>query len=104
MKFRDHSHGFHQGLKDPGPEVPTFAWFQLDSQPPASIDTGDNGAGNGGAGYFSGYLIDSPYAAFEPFNMAEFGFPRHGARPSNEHRLPQPGRDPDRGHRRWWRR
>jgi hypothetical protein len=71
MKFRDHSHGFHQGLKDPGPEVPALTWFQPDSQPPASIDTGDNGAGNGGAGYFSGYLIDSPYAAFEPVNVAE---------------------------------
>jgi hypothetical protein len=28
-------------------------------------------AGNGGNGYFIGSLIDSPYAAFEPFNMAQ---------------------------------
>ena len=42
-----------------------------------STDTGDNGAGNGGNGYFSGYLIDSPYAAFEPHNVAQAG--AHGS-------------------------
>ncbi|MGZ5875450.1 MAG: hypothetical protein ACXWKP_25465 [Bradyrhizobium sp.] len=38
-----------------------------------SVDTGDNSAGNGGNGYFAGSLIDSTYAAFEPFNMAQAG-------------------------------
>jgi hypothetical protein len=38
-----------------------------------SVDTGDNSAGNGGNGYFAGSLIDSSYATFEPFNMAQAG-------------------------------
>src|SRR5512146_693654 len=51
----------------------------VSSRPPANslplfaIDTGHNGAGDGGNGVFAGSLIDSPYAAFEPFNMAQSG-------------------------------
>src|SRR5262249_17864428 len=44
---------------------------------PYSIDTGDNSAGNGGNGYFSGDLIDSPYASFEPVNVTQSG--AHGS-------------------------
>src|SRR5262245_34335030 len=51
-------------------EVPTSSWLP----PLFSIDTGDNGAGNGGNGYFSGSMIDSSYAAFKAFNIAQAGF------------------------------
>jgi hypothetical protein len=47
--------------------------FSTDSLPLLSADTGDNGAGNGGTGYFSGYLIDSAYAEFAPHNLAQAG-------------------------------
>jgi hypothetical protein len=70
MRLRDESDGFHHGLKDLGGQGPSLSW-QTDSLPAFSIDTGDNAAGNGGTGYFSGYLIDSSFAQFDPFNMAE---------------------------------
>lgn len=56
-----------------GREAPGSSWPPADSLPLFSIDTGHNGAGDGGNGFFVGSLIDSPYAAFEPFNMAQSG-------------------------------
>jgi len=73
MGLRHLSDGFH--LKDLGREG-SSTWLSASSLP-FSIDTGDNGAGNGGNGYFSGYLIDSPSATFEPLNVAQAG--SHGS-------------------------
>jgi hypothetical protein len=42
-----------------------------------AIATGDNSAGNGGNGHFSGALVHAPLAVFDPINMAVAGF--HGA-------------------------
>jgi hypothetical protein len=72
MGLRYLSDGFHLGQKDLGREA---TWLSTSSAP--LFDTGDNGAGNGGNGYFSGDLIDSPYAAFEPLNVAQAG--AHGS-------------------------
>ena len=72
MGFRHLSDGFHLSQKDLGRDA-SSNWLSTSSLPLFSIDTGDNGAGNGGNGYFSGYLIDSPYAAFEPHNVAQAG-------------------------------
>jgi hypothetical protein len=41
------------------------------------IATGDNSAGNGGDGYFSGAIVHAPVAIFDPVNIAVAGF--HGA-------------------------
>jgi hypothetical protein len=62
----------HMNRSDPfGRGGPLLSWPPTDSLP--LFDTGDNGAGNGGNGYFAGSLIDSSYAAFEPLNMAQAG-------------------------------
>src|SRR5882757_827370 len=74
MDLRYVSDGFHLDRKDMfGREAPVPSWLSADSLPLFPIDTGDNGAGNGGNGYFAGDLIDSSYAAFEPLNMAQAG-------------------------------
>jgi hypothetical protein len=70
MSLRDLSDGFQLSQKDFGRES-SSTWLSASSLPLFSIDTGDNSAGNGGNGYFSGYLIDSPYAEFAPHNMAQ---------------------------------
>ena len=44
-----------------------------DSWPGFAADTGDNSAGNGGNGHFSGSMIDTSYASFEPLNVAHAG-------------------------------
>jgi hypothetical protein len=41
------------------------------------IATGDNSAGNGGDGHFSGTMVHAPVAVFNPVNIAAAGF--HGA-------------------------
>jgi hypothetical protein len=74
MDRRYVSDGFHLDRKDLfGRETPVPSWPSTDSWPLFSIHTGDNSAGNGGDGYFTGSLIDSSYAAFEPLNMAQAG-------------------------------
>jgi hypothetical protein len=66
--------GLHLDRKDMfAREAQVPSWLSTDSQPPLSIDTGDNNAGNGGDGYFAGSLVDSSYAAFEPLNVAQAG-------------------------------
>src|SRR5207253_1405051 len=40
------------------------------------IATGDNSAGNGGNGHFSGALVHAPVVVFDPINIAAAGF--HG--------------------------
>ena len=74
MDLRHVSDGFHLDRKDSfGREAPVSSWFAAGSLAHFAIDTGGNDAGNGGNGYFSGSLIDSSYAAFEPLNMAQAG-------------------------------
>jgi hypothetical protein len=41
--------------------------------PLVPIEAGHDSAGNGGNGHFSGYMIDSSYAALEPLNLAVAG-------------------------------
>src|SRR6267154_60764 len=74
MDLRHVSDGFHLDRKDSfGREASVPPWFPACSLAHFAIDTGGNGAGNGGNGYFDGSLIDSSYAAFEPLNMAQAG-------------------------------
>jgi len=75
MGLRHLSDGFQLNQKDLGREA-SSTWLSSNSAP-FSIDTGHDGAGNGGDGYFSGDVIDSPYAAFEPQNVAQSG--AHGS-------------------------
>jgi hypothetical protein len=76
MGLRHLSDGFQLSQQQLGREA-SSTWLSASSQPFFSIDTGHDGAGNGGDGYFSGDLIDSPYAAFEPQNVAQSG--AHGS-------------------------
>jgi hypothetical protein len=69
MSLRHVANGLH--LEPTVPERGEPAWFSTPSVPFFPIDSGYNSAGDGGTGYFSGSLIDSPSAAFEPFNMAQ---------------------------------
>jgi len=39
-----------------------------------AINTGHNGAGNGGSGHFSGSLIDTSVAIYAPINIAIAGY------------------------------
>jgi hypothetical protein len=74
MRVWSASDGGHLGSKYPlGHDAPDSWWLSADSWPLFPIHTGDNGAGNGGNGYFAGSLIDRSYAAFEPFNVAHAG-------------------------------
>ena len=74
MDLRYVSDGLHLDRKDMfAREAQVPSWLSTDSQPPLSIDTGDNSAGNGGDGYFAGSLVDNSYAAFEPLNVAQAG-------------------------------
>jgi hypothetical protein len=74
MVLRYISDGLHLDRKDLfGRDAPVPWWLSTDSRPLFLIHTGDNGAGNGGDGYFAGSLIDSSYAAFQPLNMAQAG-------------------------------
>jgi hypothetical protein len=74
MDLRYVSDGLHLDRKDLfGREAQVPSWLSSGSQPPFSIDTGDNSAGNGGDGYFAGSLMDRSYAAFEPLNVAQAG-------------------------------
>src|SRR4051794_29422950 len=60
MDLRYVSDGLHLDRKDMfAREAQVPSWLSTDSQPPFSIDTGDNSAGNGGDGYFAGGLVDN---------------------------------------------
>ncbi len=47
----------------------------------SAITTGDNSAGNGGDGHYSGLLLDAPVVIYHPINiaMASFGGTAHAA-------------------------
>ena len=76
MNFRDMSDGIrlhHQPHQEhDGHGAPAAPW--LDSQQHSAIDTGDNSAGDGGNGFFSGADVDAAVALFKPFNAAFEGF------------------------------
>jgi hypothetical protein len=59
-------------------DVPGW-WLFADSIPRGPAYTGDNSAGDGGNGYFSGSLIDTRHIAFEPLNVAQSGVHANGA-------------------------
>ena len=73
MTLRHVSNGPLLDLNDPGRGGPASSWLPSSSVPFFPVDTGDNSAGGGGNGYFVGSMIDSPSAAFSPFNMAQAG-------------------------------
>jgi hypothetical protein len=75
MGVRSVSDGVHLGgIKYPlGYDAPGSWLLSADSWPNFPTHTGDNGAGNGGNGYFAGSLIGKSYAAFEPLNVAQAG-------------------------------
>jgi len=75
MDLRHATDGIYLDRKDPvGRDASVPLWLPADSRPHFPIDTGYNSAGGGGDGYFYGSMIDSSYAAFEPFNMSQAGF------------------------------
>src|SRR5512144_795508 len=56
-----------------------------------AADTGHNSAGNGGNGHFSGSMIHSSHASFEPLNVAQAGYhSAAGAYQANVVHLDQP--------------
>jgi hypothetical protein len=67
MKARYLSGGIHLDQ-----EAPISPWLSTSSVP-LLTHTGDNSAGNGGNGQFSGSLVADSHAAFEPLNAAEAG-------------------------------
>jgi hypothetical protein len=71
MGFRYPMNGFQHSQHDHGHEATVALWPHNEPLPSFSIDTGDNMAGDGGNGYFSGYMLDRAYAAFDPVNTAE---------------------------------
>jgi hypothetical protein len=74
MDHRGVAEGFPFDRKDLfGHDVPGWWRYHQDSWSHFPIHTGDNSAGNGGNGYFSGSLIAKGYAAFEPLNVAQAG-------------------------------
>jgi hypothetical protein len=89
MSFRSMSDGIrlhhqpHQGHDGHG----TSAAPWLDSPQHAAIDTGDDSAGNGGNGFFSGAEVDAAVATFNPFNAAFTGF--HGTANSHQSNMVQ---------------
>jgi hypothetical protein len=69
VRLHHQPHHGHDGHGAPAP-----AW--LDSPRSSAIDTGDNSAGDGGSGFFSGMVVDAPFAMLSPLNAAYAGF--HG--------------------------
>jgi hypothetical protein len=75
MSFRYMSDGIrlhHQADQEhDGHGAPAAPW--LDSPRHSAMNTGDNGAGDGGNGFFSGAEVDAAVAMFHPFNAAFAG-------------------------------
>ena len=59
-------HHGHDGHGTPAP-----GW--LDSSSSSAIDTGDNSAGDGGDGFFSGSAVNAPVVNFSPHDIAQAG-------------------------------
>jgi hypothetical protein len=77
MDFRQMSDGINldKGHHEHGP--PTPSWSSVEPLSHSMILTGDNGAGDGGDGLFSGTVLDSPVAIYKPIDIAAAPF--HGA-------------------------
>jgi hypothetical protein len=67
--IRLHHHHGHDDHDAPDPAWPA-------SPRHFAIDTGDNSTGDGGSGFFSGTVVDAPFAMFNPLNAGFAGF--HG--------------------------
>jgi hypothetical protein len=70
-------HGGHGG--------PVSGW--PDSSPYSTIDTGDDGAGDGGNGFFSGLEVHAPVAIFSPLNASHTGI--HGETDAHQSNMVQ---------------
>jgi hypothetical protein len=71
MNARHLSDGLGLDLRESGRAEAASSWLPASSVPFFPIDSGANAAGDGGNGYFTGSLIDDPYAEFGSFNMAQ---------------------------------
>jgi hypothetical protein len=70
MGVRGISGGVYLGSKYPyETDAPVSWWLSADSRPLFPAYTGDNSAGLGSKAYFSGSLIDSGHAGFEPLDV-----------------------------------
>lgn len=69
IRLHDQPYHGYDGHSERGPP-----WLDPPSYP--TIDTGDNSAGDGGNGSFSGTVVDAPFAMFSPHNSAFAAF--HG--------------------------
>jgi hypothetical protein len=69
IRLHHQSHHGHDGHGAPASGWP-------DSSPYSTIDTGDNGAGDGGNGFFSGWGVNAPVAIFSPLDASHAGI--HG--------------------------
>jgi len=69
IRLHHQSHYGHDGHGAPAPGWPH-------SSPNSTIDTGDNGAGDGGNGFFSGLEVNAPVAIFSPLDASHAGI--HG--------------------------
>lgn len=76
-------HQPHQGHDGHGASAAPW----LDSPQHSAIDTGDNSAGDGGNGFFSGAEVDATVAMFNPFNAAFAGF--HGTADAHQSNMVQ---------------
>ena len=76
-------HQPHQGHDGHGASAAPW----LDSPQHSAIDTGDNSAGDGGNGLFSGAEVDAAVAMFNPFNAAFAGF--HGTADAHQSNMVQ---------------
>lgn len=72
MDFRHLSDGIHLHHGH-GHGALAPSWPSAHSSPHSMIDTGDNGAGNGGDGYFFGSLVNAPVVIYKPINIAIAG-------------------------------
>jgi hypothetical protein len=73
MNFWHLSDGIHLTGDNHGSGTSTSPWPSLNSLH-SVIDTGGNGAGNGGSGHFFGSLVDSPIVIYMPINIAIAGY------------------------------
>ena len=67
--------GVHLGQMNlSGHNAPVSSLPSGNAWPGFAANTGHNSAGNGGNGHFSGSMIHSSYASFEPLNVAQAGY------------------------------
>src|SRR5258708_16725019 len=95
MDLRHVSDGFHLDRKDSfGREASVPSWFPAGSLAHFAIDTGGNGAGNGGDRLFAGGLVHRSYAAFGARHIAHAGGPPPPHHPPTHHARFSPSPSP----------